>query len=145
MIGCDGARSVVRKAMEMPFAGETYPETAILATTPFAFQDVFEGLSNVNYVWTGHPAFSATFSLLHVPGRWRASLHTAPGEDVEAALTPEAIERKLQAIHPKATAYEVLDLRPYRIHQRIVQDYRRGRLLLCGDAAHPNSPRAGWT
>jgi 3-(3-hydroxy-phenyl)propionate hydroxylase len=141
--GCDGARSVVRRAMEMPFAGETYPETTILATTPFDFGAVFEGLSNVNYIWTEHPAFSGTFSLLHVPGKWRASLHTAPDEDVEAALTPAAIERKLQAIHPKATAYEVPDLRPYRIHQRIVQDYRRGRVLLAGDAAHLNSPSGG--
>ena len=143
VVGCDGARSVVRRAMEMPFSGETYPETTILATTPFDFGAVFEGLSNVNYIWTEHPAFSGTFSLLHVPGKWRASLHTAPGEDVEAALTPAAIERKLQAIHPKATAYEVPDLRPYRIHQRIVQDYRRGRMLLAGDAAHLNSPSGG--
>jgi 3-(3-hydroxy-phenyl)propionate hydroxylase len=143
VVGCDGARSVVRRAMDMPFAGETYPETTILATTPFDFGAVFEGLSNVNYVWTEHPAFSGTFSLLHVPGKWRASLHTAPGEDVEAALTPEAIERKLQAIHPKPTPYEVPDLRPYRIHQRIVQDYRRGRMLLAGDAAHLNSPSGG--
>lgn len=143
VVGCDGARSVVRRAMEMPFSGETYPETTILATTPFDFGAVFDGLSNVNYIWTEHPAFSGTFSLLHVPGKWRASLHTAPAEDVEAALTPEAIERKLQAIHPKATAYEVPDLRPYRIHQRIVQDYRRGRMLLAGDAAHLNSPSGG--
>jgi 3-(3-hydroxy-phenyl)propionate hydroxylase len=143
VVGCDGARSVVRRAMEMPFSGETYPETTILATTPFRFQDAFEGLSNVNYIWTEHPAFSGTFSLLQVPGLWRASLHTAPGEDVEAALTPEAIERKLQAIHPKATPYDVPDLRPYRIHQRIVQDYRRGRMLLAGDAAHLNSPSGG--
>jgi 3-(3-hydroxy-phenyl)propionate hydroxylase len=142
-VGCDGARSVVRRAMDMPFAGDTYPETTILATTPFRFEDAFEGLSNVNYVWTDHPAFSGTFSLLHVPGKWRASLHTAPGEDAEAALTPAAIERKLQAIHPKATPYDVPDLRPYRIHQRIVQDYRRGRLLLAGDAAHLNSPSGG--
>ena len=143
VVGCDGARSIVRKAMEMPFSGETYPETTILATTPFEFQDVFEGLSNVNYIWTDHPAFSGTFSLLHVPGRWRASLHTAQEEDIDAALSPDAIERKLQAIHPKRTPYEVLDLRPYRIHQRIVEDYRRGRLLLCGDAAHLNSPSGG--
>jgi 3-(3-hydroxy-phenyl)propionate hydroxylase len=129
--------------MEMPFAGETYPETTILATTPFDFAAVFEGLSNVNYVWTEHPAFSGTFSLLHVPGKWRASLHTAEGEDVESALTPAAIERKLQAIHPKAGAYDVQDLRPYRIHQRIVQDYRCGRMLLAGDAAHLNSPSGG--
>jgi 3-(3-hydroxy-phenyl)propionate hydroxylase len=143
VVGCDGARSVVRRAMEMPFSGDTYPETTFLATTPFDFGAVFDGLSNVNYIWTEHTAFSGTFSLLHVPGKWRASLHTAPGEDVDAALTPAAIERKLQAIHPKPTPYDVPDLRPYRIHQRIVQDYRRARMLLAGDAAHLNSPSGG--
>jgi 3-(3-hydroxy-phenyl)propionate hydroxylase len=142
-IGCDGARSVVRRAMGLDFAGDTYPETTILATTPFDFGAVFDGLSNVNYVWTHHPAFSGTFSLLRVPGKWRASLYPAPGESIEDALRPEAIERKLQAIHPKATPYDVPDLRPYRIHQRIVADYRRGRLLLAGDAAHLNSPSGG--
>ncbi len=142
-VGCDGARSAVRRAMGLDFAGDTYPETTILATTPFPFHEAFEGLSNVNYIWTESPAFSGTFSLLRVPGKWRASLHTAPGEDVEAALRPEAIERKLQAIYPKPAPYEVPDLRPYRIHQRIVADYRRGRLLLAGDAAHLNSPSGG--
>lgn len=142
-IGCDGARSVVRRAMGLDFPGDTYPETTILATTPFPFEEAFEGLSNVNYVWTESPAFSGTFSLLRVPGKWRASLYPAPGETVEEALRPEAVERKLQAIHPRGAPYEVPDLRPYRIHQRIVADYRRGRLLLAGDAAHLNSPSGG--
>jgi 3-(3-hydroxy-phenyl)propionate hydroxylase len=142
-IGCDGARSVVRRAMGLDFPGDTYPETTILATTPFDFAAVFEGLSNVNYVWTAHPAFSGTFSLLRVPDKWRASLYPAPGESVQDALRPDTVQRKLQAIHPKATPYDVPDLRPYRIHQRMVPDYRRGRLLLAGDAAHLNSPSGG--
>ena len=129
--------------MGLDFPGDTYPETTILATTPFDFNEVFEGLSNVNYIWTQHPAFSGTFSLLRVPGKWRASLYPAPGESVEDALLPEAIERKLQAIHPKGTPYDLPDLRPYRIHQRIVESYRNGRLLLAGDAAHLNSPSGG--
>ncbi len=141
--GCDGARSVVRRAMGLDFPGDTYPETTILATTSFDFSAVFEGLSNVNYIWTRHPAFSGTFSLLRVPGKWRASLYPAQGESVEEALAPAAIERKLQAIHPKGTPYEVLDLRPYRIHQRIVRSYNKGRLTLAGDAAHLNSPSGG--
>ena len=129
--------------MGLDFPGDTYPETTILATTPFDVGQVFDGLSNVNYIWTQHPAFSGTFSLLRVPGKWRASLYPAPGESVEDALLPEAIERKLQAIHPKGTPYDVPDLRPYRIHQRIVESYRNGRLLLAGDAAHLNSPSGG--
>jgi len=143
VVGCDGARSLVRRAMDLPFEGDTYPETTILATTTFPFHEVFEGLSNVNYVWTESPAFAGTFSLLRVPGKWRASLYPAPGEAVEEALAPDAIERKLQAIHPKPDPYEVPDLRPYRVHQRIVARYDLGRLLLAGDAAHLNSPAGG--
>ncbi|MBO1077998.1 FAD-dependent oxidoreductase [Roseomonas haemaphysalidis] len=143
VVGCDGARSVVRRAMGLGFSGETYPETTILATTTFPFEEALPGLSNVNYIWTSHPAFSGTFSLLKVPGKWRASLHTAPDESVEDALQPEAIRRKLRAIHGRDEDAEVLDLRPYRIHQRIVDDYRAGRLLLAGDAAHLNSPSGG--
>jgi 3-(3-hydroxy-phenyl)propionate hydroxylase len=129
--------------MGLDFPGDTYPETTILATTSFDFATAFEGLSNVNYFWTRHAAFRGTFSLLRVPGKWRASLYPAPGETVQDAQQPEAVERKLQAIHPKATPYEVQDLRPYRVHQRIVADYRRGRLMLAGDAAHLNSPSGG--
>jgi 3-(3-hydroxy-phenyl)propionate hydroxylase len=142
-VGCDGARSVVRGAMGLDFPGDTYPETTILATTASDFAAVMPGLSNVNHIWTRSPAFSGTFSLLRVPGKWRASLYAAPGESIEQALEPAAVERKLQAIHPRAGPYEVLDLRPYRVHQRIVADYRRGRLLLAGDAAHLNSPSGG--
>jgi 3-(3-hydroxy-phenyl)propionate hydroxylase len=142
-VGCDGARSIVRAAMHQKFTGETYPETTILATTDFPFHEAMPGLSNVNYIWTERPEFSGTFSLLRVPGKWRASLHTAPDEDVDQALQPDAIECKLQAIAPKAGRYEVHDLRPYRIHQRIVATYRTGRLLLAGDAAHLNSPSGG--
>jgi 3-(3-hydroxy-phenyl)propionate hydroxylase len=143
IIGCDGARSVVRRAMGLDFPGDTYPETTILATTSFDFAKVLPGLSNVNYIWTDSPAFAGTFSLLRVPGKWRASLYPAPGESVEDALQPAAIERKLQAIWSKPELYDVLDLRPYRIHQRIVADYVKGRLVLAGDAAHLNSPSGG--
>jgi 3-(3-hydroxy-phenyl)propionate hydroxylase len=143
VVGCDGARSVVRRAMGLDFPGDTYPETTILATTSFDFSAVLPGLSNVNYIWTESPAFAGTFSLLRVPGKWRASLYPAPGESVEDALQPDAIERKLQAIWRKPEPYEVLDLRPYRIHQRIVADYVNGRLVLAGDAAHLNSPSGG--
>jgi 3-(3-hydroxy-phenyl)propionate hydroxylase len=37
----------------------------------------------------------------------------------------------------------VLQTRPYRIHQRVVDRYRVGRVILAGDAAHVNSPSGG--
>ncbi len=139
LIGADGARSTVRERLKVPLEGQTYPETTILATTRFPFHEHLEGLSNVNYVW----ADWGTFSLLRLPGVWRASLYPEAGESIDEAVKPDAIERKLQRIVPKDGPYEVLEVRPYRVHQRIVAEYRHGRVVLAGDAAHLNSPSGG--
>lgn len=139
VIGADGARSVVRQATGLDFQGSTYPETTILATTTFPFEEHLEGLSNVSYCWSAE----GTFSLLRLPKLWRVSLYADAGEPVEQAMQPAAIEAKLQRIVLMSRPYEVLEARPYRIHQRIVAEYRRGRVLLAGDAAHLNSPSGG--
>ncbi len=139
LIGADGSRSTIRDALAFPFEGKTYPETTILATTRFPFEQHLPGLSNVNYVWKR----DGTFSLLRLPGLWRCSLYPDQDESIEEALTPESIERKLQVIVPKPQAYDVMEIRPYRIHMRIVDDYRRGRIVLAGDSAHLNSPSGG--
>ena len=138
-VGADGARSIVRKAMELPFEGETYPETTVLVTTLFPFEEHLEGLSNVTYCWKE----GGNFSLLKVPGRWRASIYPREDLPIEDQLTEDSIEANLQIIVPRRERYDVLDKRPYRVHQRIVPCYNRGRLVLAGDAAHLNSPSGG--
>ncbi|MGQ0385146.1 MAG: FAD-dependent oxidoreductase [Gammaproteobacteria bacterium] len=139
LIGADGARSAVRDAIGFEFTGKTYPEVTILATTPFPFQDHLPGLSNVSYVWTA----TGTFSLLRLPAIWRCSLYPEADEAIEQAIEPAAVERKLQRIVARPGPYEVHEVRPYRVHMRIVSDYRHGRVLLAGDAAHVNSPSGG--
>ncbi|RFB05101.1 FAD-dependent oxidoreductase [Parvularcula marina] len=139
VIGADGSRSQVRQALNFPFEGLTYPETTILATTRFPFEEHLPNLSGINYVWKE----GGTFSLLHLPDLWRCSLYPDADEDIEDALKPESIQRKLQEIVPNEDGYEVEDTRRYRIHMRIVDDYRNGRVILAGDAAHINSPSGG--
>jgi 3-(3-hydroxy-phenyl)propionate hydroxylase len=139
VIGADGARSLVRKAMDLPFEGETYPETTLLVTTLFPFEEHLEGLSNVTYCWKR----DGNFSLLKVPGRWRVSIYPREDLSIEEQLSEEMIEASLQEIVPRAQAYEVKEKRPYRVHQRIVDKYNKGRLALAGDAAHLNSPSGG--
>jgi 3-(3-hydroxy-phenyl)propionate hydroxylase len=140
LIGADGSRSLVRKALGVAFEGKTYPETTILATTTFAFEDHLTGLSNVTYCWQ---VGAGNFSLLKVPGRWRVSIYPDENRPIEDSLTPEAIEAALQAIVPSSQAYPVLEVRPYRVHQRIASSYGAGRIWLAGDAAHLNSPAGG--
>lgn len=139
VIGADGSRSVVRRQVGFGFEGKTYPETTILATTTFPFEEHLPGLSNVNYVWKE----GGTFSLLRLRNLWRCSLYPDAGETLEQALEACGIRRKLREIVPKAGDHPIGEVRPYRIHMRIAQDYRLGRVLLAGDAAHVNSPSGG--
>jgi len=139
MIATDGAKSTVRALLGVPFEGLTYPETTILVTTRFPFEQHLPGLANVNYVWYE----GGTFSLLRLPDLWRVSLYPDDGESDDEALMTDSLLRKLQLIVRREDAWTIEERRPYRIHQRIVSDYRVGRILLAGDAAHLNSPSGG--
>ena len=139
LIGADGARSVVRSALGLEFDGHTFPETTVLATTPFPFHDHIADLSHINYCW----AEGGTFSLLRLPQLWRVSLYPTEGESDTDATSATSVQAKMQKILPRSQPYEVLEVRPYRIHQRVVKSYVHGRVVLAGDAAHVNSPSGG--
>lgn len=139
LIGADGSRSTVRDGLGLAFEGETYPETTLLATTTVQFNEYLEGLSNVSYCWKA----GGNFALLRVPGRWRVSIYPREDMPVEDQLTDDAIEAALQEIVPRSERYDVIEKRPYRVHQRIVARYGEGRVWLAGDAAHLNSPTGG--
>ena len=139
VIGADGAGSVVRESLGLEFKGSTYPETTVLASTTFPFQDYIDGLSNVSYCWSE----VGNFALLRLKDFWRCSLYYDPDLTFEEATSDERIQFQLNDVLPKPEPYEIVDVRPYRVHQRIVDTYRVGRILLAGDAAHINSPSGG--
>ena len=139
LIGADGAQSIVRGHVTTTFPGHTYPETTILATTDFPFENHLEGLSNINYVWWE----KGTFSLLKLPDLWRCSLYPDSEETLEEALEEAAIRRKLSRIKPEAADCNINVIRPYRVHMKIADEFCRNRIVLAGDAAHLNSPSGG--
>lgn len=139
LVGSDGARSTIRDVLGLPFEGETYPETTLLATTSVQFNEHLEGLSNVSYCWKA----GGNFALLRVPGRWRVSIYPREDMPIDDQLTEEAIEASLQEIVARPARYDIIEKRPYRVHQRIVPRYGEGRVWLAGDAAHLNSPTGG--
>ena len=139
LIGCDGARSIVREAIGAIFEGETYPENTILVTTHFPFEDHLEGLSGVNYIWKP----GGTYSLLRLPELWRISLHPSEGQTPKMALEDSAIRAQTREVLPLAGDIEIVEKRIYRVHRRVATHYRKNRIFIAGDAAHLNSPKGG--
>ena len=138
LIGADGAHSVVRRCLSLPLEGFTYEHSTTLITTPFRFEDEIPELVGANSTWTRLDAGS----MFRLRDEWRCTFYPRPGEaDVE--LTDDVIESRMQGILERDEPYEIREKRTYKIHQRIVPNYRQGRIVLAGDAAHVTPPTGG--
>jgi len=139
VIGCDGGRSTVRKLMDIPFPGLTYPEHFLVAGTRFDFRARMPDIASVNY--TADPV--RWFMLLQIPDMWRILVPVAPEVSADDAVSDESLQSSLQNICPRPDDYEIVVRAIYRVHQRVADIYRRGRVFLAGDAAHLNNPLGG--
>jgi 3-(3-hydroxy-phenyl)propionate hydroxylase len=139
VIGCDGGRSTVRKLMEIPFPGLTYPEHFLVAGTRFDFRAHMPDIASVNY--TADPV--RWFMLLQIPDMWRILVPVAPEVSPSDAVSEQSLQSSLQTILARPDDYEIVVRAIYRVHQRVAETYRRGRVFLAGDAAHLNNPLGG--
>lgn len=140
LIGADGATSVVRQSMALSFAGETYPTTSVSIGTPFPFEKHIPDICGVNYFW----ADGWSFSMFHTKDMWRVGYSPSKDMDDEQAVSDAEVQARLNRIAPGAGPFEIITARVYRVHKRLVDTLRVGRILLAGDAAHLNSPSGGF-
>ncbi|MCJ2092160.1 FAD-dependent monooxygenase [Methylobacterium sp. J-072] len=140
LVGCDGAHSAVRHALDMPFAGETLLSDWFLADVHM----------------TGYPRTDTDASihwhsdgvLLIFPiqaGRYRI-IGDLPYTDAKTAPVPtlEQVQALVDRRGPAGTTlFDPVWLSGFRINGRKVAAYRQGRAFLAGDAAHVHSPAGG--
>jgi 3-(3-hydroxy-phenyl)propionate hydroxylase len=143
LIGCDGGRSFVRKALDIAFEGYTHPERFLVLTTPFSFDAEF-GQCSRNY-FSDPDEWCALFKVSGDDGRglWRVVFPTQADETDDQAMNEKAAQRRLQQFFPKAGAYPLVHRNIYRVHQRVAAAFRKGRAFLAGDSAHVNNPLGG--
>lgn len=139
LLGADGANSAVRAAVGIELEGFTWPERFLVLSTPFDFATAIDRLSPVSY----YADPDEWCFCLKVPGLWRVMFPVKTETSEDTLASPELAERLLQGFYARATRYDVVHRTLYRVHQRIAPDYRAGRVLLAGDAAHLNNPLGG--
>jgi 3-(3-hydroxy-phenyl)propionate hydroxylase len=139
LVGADGARSAVRKALGVEFRGMTIPEIFLTLSTPYRFEDAFPDLAPIAYL--SDP--EEWLVLLRTRTLWRVLLPTDPVLSDAEVIDPPRIQARLQAVHPTGTDYELVHRTAYRVHERVADRYVVGRVFLAGDAAHVNNPLGG--
>jgi 2-polyprenyl-6-methoxyphenol hydroxylase-like FAD-dependent oxidoreductase len=140
LIGCDGAHSQVRHGLSLAFEGNTLQTDWVLADVHIRNWPVPE--TELGVYWHAEGAL-AVFPI--GPGRFRVIA------DIGAANGPKAADpdvAQMQGIVDRrgpggATLLDPIWLAGFRINERKVTAYRKGRSFLVGDAAHVHSPAGG--
>ncbi|GAA3884337.1 hypothetical protein GCM10022381_28150 [Leifsonia kafniensis] len=140
LIGADGAGSAVRKSQNIDFEGITWPERFVATNVRYPFEK--NGWGQTTFlVDDEYGAIITKIDNSGAHGLWRVTY----AED--AALPVDGIEERMPAYFaailadPENVVVEAYS--PYSMHQRAAAQFRSGRVLLAGDAAHSTNPTGG--
>lgn len=129
VVGCDGGRSMTRRLMGVSFDGTTS------ATRWLVIDLANDPLGHPNSEVGADPARPyASISIAHGIRRFEFMIHA--DETDEQAQDPDFVAAMLAPFVPRPRDVDVIRHRVYTHHSRIAGAFRRGRLLLAGDAAH---------
>jgi 3-(3-hydroxy-phenyl)propionate hydroxylase len=135
VVGCDGARSAVRRAVGVDMVGSTYAREWLVVDVRH------DPTPNRELHFLGDPSRpGVTMPAPRGGRRWEFMLR--PGDD-RAALTSPAALAHLLAPWGDVERMEVERAAIYTFHARVASRMQVGRVLLAGDAAHLTPPFVG--
>ena len=137
LVSAEGARSIVRKDLDIEFEGFTYPDRTLNIEVAYDFRQ--HGYTERNYI-SDPDEWSNLFHWKGPPDRWRVHFPTAPDADETALTQPDALQARLQRFLPIGKGFNIVGSNLYVVHQRVAKKFRAGRAILAGDSAHVNSP-----
>ena len=137
LVGCDGAKSVVRHGLGLTFEGSTFERLFYVADARVDWKLPHDAL----HVCLARDVFVAFFPL---PGedRYRIVGTFPEGKNLEEGeVVYEEIEREVK--EQVKLSLDISDVRwfsLYKVHSRRVNKFSEGRCFVAGDAAHIHSP-----
>jgi 3-(3-hydroxy-phenyl)propionate hydroxylase len=139
LLGCDGSNSIIRKGLAVEFEGFTYGEKFLCLSTAMPVEAYLDNICYVNYM--ADP--EEWLVLLRAPTAWRVLVPAAEAEPDGVLLADPKKDRVFAGLLGSDMPVETLHRTIYRVHQRVARQYRFGRVILAGDAAHLNNPLGG--
>lgn len=136
VLACDGARSIMRKLLNLPFPGVTHRDHFMIA-------DIRADLASPPEprFFFDHPTNPGQTILIHPQpdGIWRIDWQFGPEVDMQVEREPQHMDRRIRALIGDLP-YEIVWLSDYQFHQRLLDQFRHGQIFFLGDAAHLVAP-----
>ncbi len=137
VVGCDGSHSLVREQASIPFEGEAYDESFLLADVemdwPLDREEVTLFYSAKGLVVVA-PLPDNRFRIVATVQQTPAEPSIRDFETILAERGPLDSPRSIRRLHWASR---------FRIQHRVAKALRHGHILLAGDAAHVHSPAGG--
>ena len=139
LIGCDGASSPIRHALNFSFEGGTYENRFFVADTILKWSVPYDQLM----IAPGDRNFVGFFPLKG-EGAYRV-LGTLPDDRrYDENITFEDIKQVVIDTTAIPITFEKVNwFSTYKLHHRCVNKFREGNVFLAGDSAHIHSPAGG--
>ena len=137
MVGADGMHSTVRELAAIPFAGDSYAASFVLADVTMDGGDSHDEV-------TLYYAPAGFLVVAPLPGNTYRIV--APTQHADPHQTVDSVQKLLDERGPvrhRAVVRAVNWSSRFHIHHRVAARYRSGRLIIAGDAAHVHSPAGG--
>ncbi len=139
LVGCDGGRSNIRRALDIKYQGvfSQGMNVAVLFRSPL-LEHIKHGPA-VQYQIINSQINGA---IAAVDGKelWRLNVRNVNHEQLEALDAAQKLRYALGENIP----FELLAVRPWTGHCVVAERYQDGRVFLAGDAAHLNWPAGGF-
>ena len=141
VIGADGIRSVVRRALGIGEHGQESLGTAINVQFD-ADLEPFLGGRFIPIIWIINADTQGAF-IRDGAIRWRYNFEIAPGVDPDA-VTAEEYEKHIADAIGEPVAIKVHNVWSWSHDLSVTDSWREGRVFLAGDAAHHFPPHGGF-
>ena len=139
LAAADGAHSAIRQHLGVGLQGKTYEDRFLLIGSHFDFTSVFHGLGPVAYVFDPEE----WIILMRLREIVRVVFRIPVDEPAAEAMSDERVHARLARLLGQPHDAPIAVRSIYSVHQRIADTFRKGRVLLLGDAAHLNNPAGG--
>ncbi|MBL8099916.1 MAG: FAD-dependent monooxygenase [Anaerolineales bacterium] len=139
LCGADGTHSTVRKQLNIGFQGKTYEDRFLLIGSDLNTNDLLPNAAQVCYVFDPQE----WVIILNLPDIVRVVFRMQNDEDETIAMQEENLRKRISNFFGEVPDYKVKTTQLYRVHQRVADTFRVGRVVLVGDSAHNNNPSGG--
>jgi 3-(3-hydroxy-phenyl)propionate hydroxylase len=137
VIAADGARSHIRRSLDLAFEGRVFHDQFLICDIKMRMERPAE-----RWFWFDPPFNRGRSALLHKQADdvWRLDFQLDASADPAAAIEPASVARRVRAMLGETVEFSFEWISLYRFQSRRLQRFRHGRVLFAGDAAHQMSP-----